>query len=51
MILLDALVSDIIFEAIRFVVLAAVMVAGVFVGKKLRDMSDAKKASKDSKEA
>lgn len=51
MVLLDTLVSDIVFEAVRFVFLAAVMAAGIFVGKKLRDRADAKKASTEEKKA
>lgn len=44
MILLNALVTDIVFEAVRFVFIAAVMLIAIFAGKKLRDRSDAKKA-------
>lgn len=44
MVLLNALVTDIIFEAVRFVFIAAVMLVAIFAGKKLRDRSDAKKA-------
>lgn len=44
MVLLNALVTDIVFEAARFVFIAAVMLAAIFAGKKLRDRSDAKKA-------
>lgn len=45
MVLLNALVSDIVFEAVRLVVLAACAVLGVLVGKKLKDSSDAKKSA------
>ncbi len=45
MILLDALVADIIWEVIRFIIFACLIVGGVMIGKKLRDHTDAKKAS------
>lgn len=48
MVLLNALVSDLIFETVRFIVLAACMVGGVLVGKKLKDLSDAKKSAKEN---
>ncbi|MDD6571957.1 MAG: hypothetical protein PUF12_06140 [Thermoflexaceae bacterium] len=47
MVLLNALVSDIVFEAVRFIILGACMVGGVFVGKKLRDASNAKKSANE----
>ena len=47
MVLLNALVGDILFEAARFVLLGACMAAGIFVGKKLKDASDAKKSAKE----
>lgn len=48
MILLDALVVDVIWEIIRFIFMACLIVCGVLVGKKLRDHSDAKKALQTS---
>ena len=42
-----AFIGDFIFDAIRFVVLAAVAVAAIFCGKKLRDNKNAKKASEN----
>ncbi len=45
MVLLNALVTDLVFETVRFIVLAACMVGGVLVGKKLKDASDAKKSA------
>lgn len=42
------LLNDILLEGGRFIVLAMVMVLGVFCGKKLRDRKDAKKFSDDS---
>jgi hypothetical protein len=47
MILLNALVTDIIFEAVRFAALAVVMVLAILAGKKLRDRTDAKKAAEE----
>lgn len=42
-----AFMSDFIFEVIRLVVLAAVGVAAIFCGKKLRDKKDIKKAAEE----
>lgn len=47
MVLLNALVTDLVFEVLRFIVLCACMVGGVFVGKKLKDASDAKKSANE----
>lgn len=47
MILLNAFVSDLLFEAVRFVFMAGVMVAGVFAGKCFRQWMDARKAKKE----
>lgn len=47
MVMLQALVSDIAFEIVRFIVMGACMVAGVLVGRKLRMSSNAKKAAKE----
>ena len=44
---MTAFVGEFIFEAIRFVVLAAVALAAIFCGKKLRDGKDAKKAAEN----
>lgn len=43
MVLLNALVVDIVFETVRLIFIAAVMICAIFLGKKLRDHSDAKK--------
>ncbi len=51
MVVLQALVSDIVFEIVRFIVLGACMVGGVMVGKKLREASNAKKTAKEKQEA
>ncbi|MCM1467655.1 MAG: hypothetical protein NC086_05855 [Alistipes sp.] len=51
MIMLNALVNDIVFEILRFVLLGACMVAGVLVGKKLRASSNAKKTAKEEQQA
>lgn len=51
MVMLHALVSDIVFEIVRFIVLGACMVAGVMVGRKLRASSNAKKTAKEKQEA
>lgn len=51
MVMLHALVSDIVFEVVRFIVLGACMVAGVMVGRKLRMSSNAKKTAKEKQEA
>ena len=48
MVLMNALAGDIAFEFIRLVFLGACMVGGVFVGKKLRDASNAKKSAKEN---
>jgi hypothetical protein len=48
MVLMNALVSDIVFEFVRLIFLGVCIVAGVFVGKKLRDASNAKKSTKEN---
>lgn len=45
MVLLNALAVDIVFEAVRLIVIAAVMLLAIYTGKKLRDRADAKKTS------
>lgn len=47
MVLLDALVNDIGFEVVRFIILGACMVCGVLAGKKLRERTNAKKSTKE----
>lgn len=42
-----AFIGEFVFEVIRFVVLAAVAVAAIFCGKKLRSSKDAKKAAEN----
>ena len=44
--LVSALVGEIAYEAVRFVIMLEVLVLAVFVGGKLRKASDAKKAAK-----
>ncbi len=44
--LVSALVGEIAYEAVRFVIMLALLVLAVFVGGKLRKASDAKKAAK-----
>ncbi len=50
MVLLNALVSDLVFETVRFLVLLGCMIGGVLVGKKLKDASDAKKSANESEQ-
>lgn len=50
MVLLNALVTDLVFETVRFVILAGCMVLGVFVGKKIKDFSDARKSAKENEQ-
>lgn len=47
MVLMNALVSDIGFEIVRFIILGACMVAGVLAGRKLKDASNAKKSANE----
>ena len=42
----STLVGEIAYEAVRFVIMLALLVLAVFVGGKLRKASDAKKAAK-----
>lgn len=51
MVILHALASDLVFEIVRFIVMGACMVAGVLVGKKLREASNTKKTAKEKQEA
>ncbi len=44
--LVSTLVGEIAYEAVRFVIMLALLVLAVFVGGKLRKASDAKKAAK-----
>ena len=44
--LVSALVGEIAYEAVRFVIMLALLVLAVFVGGKLRKAADAKKAAK-----
>lgn len=44
--LVSTLVGEIAYEAVRFVIMLALLVFAVFVGGKLRKASDAKKAAK-----
>ena len=44
--LVGALVGEIAYEAVRFVIMLALLVLAVFVGGKLRKATDAKKAAK-----
>lgn len=43
-----AFMSEFLVEFVKLVVLAAVAVAAIFCGKKLRDRKDAKKASEEN---
>lgn len=45
--LIGALAGEVIFEAVKFVVMLLLLVGGVFIGGKLRMRSDAKKAAKE----
>lgn len=44
--LVSALVGEIAYESVRFVIMLALLVLAVFVGGKLRKAADAKKAAK-----
>lgn len=44
--LVSVLVGEIAYEAVRFVIMLALLVLAVFVGGKLRKVADAKKAAK-----
>lgn len=44
--LVSALVGEIAYEAVRFVIMLALLVLAVFVGGKFRKAADAKKAAK-----
>ena len=44
--LVGALVGEIAYEAVRFVIMLALLVLAVFVGGKLRKAADGKKAAK-----
>ena len=44
--LVSALVGEIAYEAVRFIIMLALLVLAVFVGGKLRKAADAKKAAK-----
>lgn len=44
--LVSALVGEIAYEVVRFVIMLALLVLAVFVGCKLRKAADAKKAAK-----
>lgn len=44
--LVSVLVGEIAYEAVRFVIMLALLVLAVFVGGKLRKAADAKKAAK-----
>lgn len=44
--LVSTLVGEIAYEAVRFVIMLALLVLAVFVGGKLRKASDAKKVAK-----
>ena len=44
--LVSALVGEIAYEVVRFVIMLALLVLAVFVGGKLRKAADAKKAAK-----
>lgn len=43
-------IEQLLFNSIEFIVLCAVMVAGVIVGKKLRDRKDAKSQNTEEKQ-
>lgn len=42
----DVLVGEFVFETVRFIIMILLLVAGIFIGGRLRKMKDAKKASK-----
>lgn len=44
--LVSMLVGEIVYEAVRFIIMLALLVLAVFVGGKLRKAADAKKAAK-----
>lgn len=48
--LVSTLVSDLVWETIRFIFMLALLAVGVVVGGKLRKRSDAKKAAKKAAE-
>lgn len=48
MVLLNALVNDIGFEALRLIFLIVCMVCGIFVGKKLKDAKVSKKSANEN---
>lgn len=48
MVLMNLLISDLMIEIVRFVIMGLCMVAGVFAGKKLHDMKSAKKSTKEN---
>ncbi len=47
---LSGFLGGLLYYACLFIVLVLVMVAGVFIGKKLRDRKDAKKSKETEKE-
>lgn len=42
----DVLVGEFVFETVRFIIMILLLVAGIFIGGKLRRMKDAKNAAK-----
>lgn len=48
--LVSTLVSDIVLETAKFILMLVLLVVGVFIGGKLRKRSDAKKAAKKAAE-
>lgn len=42
----DVLVGEFVFETVRFIIMILLLVAGIFIGGRLRKMKDAKKAAK-----
>lgn len=44
------LLNDIFFEALRFIVILALIVLAIFLGAKLRKFVDSKKAAKEQKD-
>ncbi|MDO5402130.1 MAG: hypothetical protein Q4F11_01715 [Eubacteriales bacterium] len=49
--LLGTLAGEVIFEAVKFIIMILLLVAAVFVGGKLRRKSDLKKADKKAQES
>lgn len=47
---LSGFLGALLYYACLFIVLVVVMVAGIFIGKKLRDRKDAKKSKQTEKE-